>query len=53
MSKPSYVELVKRIQEIVPEAYFDEDFEGQIVIYTGLQQNTPDDNDPLDDFDPR
>lgn len=53
MNNPSYVELVNKIREIMPEAYFDEDLEGQIVIYTGLQQTTPDENLPLDDFDPR
>jgi hypothetical protein len=50
---PSFIELMNKVREIIPEAYFDEDLEGQIVIYTNLQQSNPDDNAPLEDFDPR
>ena len=32
----TFSELVKRIKEVLPEASFDEDLEGQIVIYTNL-----------------
>lgn len=49
---PSFNELYKRILEVCPNAYFDEDMEGQIVIYTGLHQESGDDSVPLATFNP-
>lgn len=39
----SYEQLVRLISEILPDASIDEDFEGQLVIYTGLEEVLSDD----------
>jgi len=43
----TYAELVAKIQTILPEASFDEDLEGQIIIHTNLTQPNKDDNAQL------
>ena len=47
----TYTQLVQAISQILPECSFDEDLEGQIVIYTNLSQTSPSDNTDLDTFD--
>jgi len=47
----TYTQLVQAISQILPECSFDEDLEGQIVIYTNLSQTSPNDNDKLDNFE--
>jgi len=47
---PSLNELMKLILEIVPEASFGEDNDGQIVVYTNLMQQDPDPEQPLVDM---
>ena len=47
----TYTQLVQAISQILPECSFDEDLEGQIVIYTNLSQTSPSDNADLDTFD--
>ena len=47
----TYTQLVQAISQILPECSFDEDLEGQIVIYTNLSQTSPDDNDSLQTFE--
>lgn len=48
----TFNQLVAAIMAVCPEASFDEDLEGQIVIYTNLQQTNPDDDAPLESFNP-
>ena len=47
----TYTQLVQAISQILPECSFDEDNEGQIVIYTNLSQTSPNDNDSLSNFE--
>jgi len=48
---PSMNELMKLVLEIVPNASFSEDADGQIVVHTNLQQVDPDPEQPLVDMD--
>lgn len=47
----TYIELADKIKEILPEATFDEDNDGQLIIYTDLMQKGSD-SDPLETFEP-
>ena len=49
MKNPSYAQLVQAITAILPRASFDEDLEGQLIIYTDLAQVSTDDSAPLQD----
>src|SRR3990172_8837636 len=46
----SYVDLVNKIREILPYAQFEEDDDGQIIIYTDMQCNKNDLN-KIEPFD--
>jgi hypothetical protein len=46
----SYTQLVAAITTILPKASFGEDYDGQIVIYTDLEQRDTDDDMPLAPF---
>lgn len=48
----SYTKLVQEISAILPRASFGEDNYGQLIIYTDLSQESPNDNDPLEDLSP-
>ena len=48
---PSMNELMKLVLEIVPNASFSEDADGQIVVHTNLQQVDSDNDQPLVDMD--
>lgn len=48
---PSFTELATAILKILPYATFDEDNYGQLIIYTDLSQESPNDNDPLVPFE--
>jgi hypothetical protein len=47
---PSMNELMKLVLEFLPQATFEEDSDGQIVINTNLQQVDPDSDQPLVDM---
>ncbi len=47
----TYSELVRAISAILPDATFGEDNEGQLVVYTNLQQTNPSDDAELKDFE--
>lgn len=49
--KPSMNELMRLILDILPNASFSEDTDGQIVVHTNLQQVNPDPEQPLVDMD--
>ena len=46
----TYDELVAAILKILPEAQLDEDLDGQVVIYSGLEEKP---NGKLEKFSPR
>lgn len=46
----TYNELMRAILKILPEAQLDEDLDGQIVIYSGLEEKP---NGKLEKFSPR
>lgn len=48
-AKMTYAELVNAISAIIPGASFDEDNEGQLVIYTNLSEVKS--GEPLVDFE--
>lgn len=50
MKNPTFNELAQAILAILPRASFDEDLEGQLVIYTDVSRTSQDPNVELSDF---
>lgn len=48
---PSMNELMRLILDILPNATFSEDSEGQVVVHTNLHQVDSDNDQPLVDMD--
>jgi hypothetical protein len=50
MKNPTFNELAQAILAVLPRATFDEDLEGQLVIYTDVSRTAQDPNAELSDF---
>jgi len=50
MKNPTFNELAQAILAVLPRATFDEDLEGQLVIYTDVSRTAQDTNAELSDF---
>lgn len=48
----TFTQLVAAIIAVLPDATFDEDIEGQLIIYTNLKKTDANDDAPLSKFIP-